>query len=199
MWGLLSEAAERRDENPATWRPPSSGHRAHIHPDSTSLTMSVGAAINSSPTEFIWSSCKFQSPDLIKRFNFSGVIKGGKECWWRRDGFLCRPMTSGDKKITLWSAKAAVFIWLSLGLWLTSPRLAEAENKQCLLGPWHCLLSVWQHHTQYRKWAVETQTWRQKSFKGITNIHDPSWMEVQHLFKPFKSRSSSLNCRFYML
>lgn len=25
------------------------------------------------------------------------------------------------QKITLWSAKAAVFIWLSLGLWLQAP------------------------------------------------------------------------------
>lgn len=68
-----------KNENPATalW-PPSSGHHAHFHPGCTSLTLSTGATINSSPAEFIWGSCKFQSPDLIK-WQFVQRDKRGQE------------------------------------------------------------------------------------------------------------------------
>lgn len=127
-------------------------------------------------------------------------MKGSRaESWWWREGLLYQPMTSGDKKITLWSGKAAVFIWLSLGMWLTGPRLAEAENKQRLLGPWHCLLSVW--HTSHLTQKMSPANTNMKAAKlqsFFTDIHGPPWMELQHLFK-WPDQFISPNCRFYML
>lgn len=129
-------------------------------------------------------------------------MKGSRaeSCWWR-EGLLCQPMTSGDKKITLWSAKAAVFIWLSLGMWLTGPHLAEAENKQRLLGPWHCLLSVW--HTPHSAQKMSRANTNMKAAKlqsFFSNLHGPPWMELQHLFKWLTpDQFISSNCRFYML
>lgn len=78
----------------------------------------------------------------------------------------------GTKKITLGCAKAAVFIGLSLGMWLTGSSLVEAENKRCLLGPWHCLLSVcYASHSGQKMSRANTQTWRQQSYAYITVVN----------------------------
>lgn len=60
------------------------------------------------------------------------MIKGREAELVAKDRIIASANDQWAQEITLWSAKAAVFIWLSLGLWLTGPWLAEGKNKQRL-------------------------------------------------------------------
>lgn len=56
------------------------------------------------------------------------MIKGIEAMLVAEDRIIASANDQWAQEITFWSAKAAVFIWLSLGLWLTGPWLAEAKN-----------------------------------------------------------------------
>lgn len=70
------------------------------HPCSTSFTStSTRAAINSSPSEFLRSPCKFQSPDFFPIDPICAAwLKAGEAESVAEDGITPQPTTSGHKK-----------------------------------------------------------------------------------------------------
>lgn len=77
---------------------------------------------------------QISKPRFSNRSNLCSMIKGREAELVAEDWITVSANDQWAQEITLWSAKAAVFIWLSLGLWLTGLCLAEAKKKQRL--PW---------------------------------------------------------------
>lgn len=78
---------------------------------------------------------QISKPGFSNRSNLCSMIKGSGAELVAEDWITVWDTDQWAQEITLWSANAAAFIWLSLGLWLTGLCLAEARNKQHLPCP----------------------------------------------------------------
>lgn len=98
------------------------------------------------PLQFFIFFKKLQPISKTWFFNWSNLysmIKGREPRAGGRGRDYChskRPL--GTRNHTLWSAKAAAFIWLSLQLWLQAHGKWKQRINCACLGPWHCLLSI---------------------------------------------------------
>lgn len=98
------------------------------------------------PFNFLFFFKKLQPISKMWFFNWSNLysmIKGREPRAGGRGRDYChsqRPL--GTRNHTLWSAKAAAFIWLSLQLWLQAHGKWKQRINCACLGPWHCLLSI---------------------------------------------------------